>query len=291
MNVIKAVAKVALACGALFASSSYAAYGDPTIRVHTAYTSAANTYMGGNPGPTVAAEIARINQAFANSGIALWVENAGISGGVLGGGWADAEQARDNIKWDVYTSVAHDAYNADITMLLIYTSASPSKLGAAWSIPAVATSPFAAVEMAGLSAYSYVHEFGHVLGARHQSTGGDLGNDGLNTPYAYGHGWYATLGAGFSGGPDCKHTIMAYKKTITGTNACVSTRELMFSSPTLQYCFWYGGSCVAMGNSIGGNNAQVLRNIGPSVTAFRNTKLATKFYSATIVTTIFNLLN
>lgn len=92
--------------------------------------------------------------------------------------------------------------------------------------------------------YTFVHEAGHVVGARHD-------NDPTTSPYAYGHGFVMSSIS--------KRTIMAVNNG--PCSACV--RIGAFSSPN------YSISGVAIGTAASNDNNRVWRTRGPTVAAFR----------------------
>ena len=92
--------------------------------------------------------------------------------------------------------------------------------------------------------YTFVHEAGHVVGARHD-------NDPTTSPYAYGHGYVM---ASIS-----KRTVMAVNNG--PCSACV--RIGAFSAPN------YTVSGVAIGTTGTNDNTRVWRTRGPTVAAFR----------------------
>ena len=92
--------------------------------------------------------------------------------------------------------------------------------------------------------FTFVHEAGHVIGARHD-------NDPTTSPYAYGHGFVmSSIG---------KRTVMAVNNG--PCSACV--RIGAFSSPN------YTSGGVAIGTVNTNDNTRVWRTRGPTVAAFR----------------------
>jgi hypothetical protein len=92
--------------------------------------------------------------------------------------------------------------------------------------------------------YTFVHEAGHVVGARHD-------NDPTNTPYAYGHGYVITS--------QNKRTVMA-----VNNGPCPSCVRIgAFSTPN----YTTGG--VPIGTASKNDNTRVWRTRGPTVAAFR----------------------
>lgn len=92
--------------------------------------------------------------------------------------------------------------------------------------------------------YTFVHEAGHVVGARHD-------NDGTTSPFAYGHGYVMSS--------INRRTVMAVNNGPCST----CTRVGAFSSPN------YTISGVAIGTANFNDNTRVWRTRGPTVAAFR----------------------
>lgn len=92
--------------------------------------------------------------------------------------------------------------------------------------------------------YTFVHEAGHVVGARHD-------NDPTTSPYAYGHGYVmASVN---------RRTVMA----VNNGSCSTCTRIGAFSSPN------YTISGVPIGTASYNDNTRVWRTRGPTVAAFR----------------------
>lgn len=92
--------------------------------------------------------------------------------------------------------------------------------------------------------YTFVHEAGHVVGARHD-------NDPTLTPYAYGHGYVISS--------QNRRTVMAVNNGPCST----CTRLGAFSTPS------YTFNGVPIGTSTRNDNTRVWRTRGPTVAAFR----------------------
>jgi hypothetical protein len=92
--------------------------------------------------------------------------------------------------------------------------------------------------------FTFVHEAGHVVGARHD-------NDPTLTPFAYGHGFVITS--------QNRRTVMAVNNGPCST----CTRIGAFSSPS----FTIGG--VPIGTATRNDNTRVWKTRGPTVAAFR----------------------
>lgn len=125
---------------------------------------------------------------------------------------------------------ARDNAFADVVLIMNDPSSDTDQDddGCAQQIGATPHTAFASASwLASVGVYSMTHEFGHLTGARHQTTGGVSGNDTNPTPYAYGHGYLGKIPLVFNGGPNngkptgtnaCFHTIMA--EGIGSTSNC-----------------------------------------------------------------------
>lgn len=146
---------------------------------------------------------------------------------------------------DSFMNEVHDlrnTYKADVCVLLIDND---SYCGLADAIMASDSNAFAVVHYACATGYySFAHEIGHLQGARH-----NLEADG-GTPFDYGHGYYNLA--------EKWRTIMSY--------ACPG------GCPRLPY--WSNPNIMHNGSPMGTvdkqNNARVLNETAPIITAFRN---------------------
>jgi hypothetical protein len=137
-----------------------------------------------------------------------------------------------------------DQYGADLVALIVNQSAF---CGMADAIMATEDKAFAAVYYSCATGYySFAHELGHLMGARH-----DPANDPSTNPFAYGHG--------FQEGTAAWRTIMAYQ---CASKPC--TRLQYWSNPNVSY----GGG--PMGSAATHDNARVLNQTAATVAAFRN---------------------
>ena len=100
--------------------------------------------------------------------------------------------------------------------------------------------------------YSFAHELGHLMGARH-----DENHDSSTTPYAYGHGYEhpsSVSGQSF-------RTIMAYA---CDAPASCDPRIQYWSSPNVKYIG------IATGTSATNDNVRVLNATAGTVAAFNS---------------------
>lgn len=134
---------------------------------------------------------------------------------------------------------------ADIGVLLVR---SLDACGRAAGIGSTFDSAFAEVKVScatGADRYTFGHEIGHLLWARH-----DPDNDPMNHPYPFGHGFRSTS-------PPAFRTMMAYDCI----PAC-APRIPYWSSPALLY------SGVPMGTDAANDNARVLNTTKTTVAGF-----------------------
>lgn len=215
------------------------------IRVMVVVTNKAAAKVG-NVTNFVNLAISETNTGYANSGVSITMQAAGI----YTTSYAETtnfstDLARFRGTSDGYMDSIHSLRNsnaADVVMLIIDNA---SSCGLASAIGATATTAFAAAHY-GCSTgyYSFGHEIGHLQSARH-----DPANDPTKTPYAYGHGFQYPSGGW--------RTIMAY----ACTNNC--TRVNYWSNPAKTR----GG--VAMGSTSLHHNQRVLNNTRATMAGFR----------------------
>ena len=221
-----------------------------TIRVQVVATNQAVTAYGGDMRALVDLAIAESNQGYANSNVGIQLELANYrtveytSAG--DGHFTDEERfadPSDGYMDDIHAS--RDANAADVSVLIIDDA---GNCGLAHSIGSTAATAFATVHYdCATGYYSFAHEIGHLLSARH-----DPAADPTNTPYAYGHGYRYEPATGSKW-----RTIMAYNCS----GGC--PRLNYWSNPDVTY------NGVAMGTADRNHNQRVLVQTKAAVAAFR----------------------
>lgn len=187
----------------------------------------------------------------------------------------------------------HDQQSADVVIIVNGISAADSGQGYAAENPASARSAFMVISHAGTvnnrapSGYVAAHTLGHLLGAHHQTAGGNppSTNDSAGTE----HGYIARLHPVGSAQWLCYHTLDAFPRVPVFGEVCDanSTNGLPFDfyQPVYSaavpvqngYLPLSGGLCGAtcpIGDSSGHNNIFWLNYWGPIATGWRNTVLA-----------------
>ena len=221
-----------------------------TIRVQVVATNQAIAAYGGDMQALVELAVAESNQGYANSNVGINLELANYrtveytSAG--DGHFTDEERFAD--PGDGYMDDIHasrDANAADVSMLIINDA---GNCGLAHSIGSTAATAFATVHYdCATGYYSFAHEIGHLLSARH-----DPAADPNTTPYAYGHGYRYEPATG-----NKWRTIMAY-------NCSAGCPRLNYwSNPDVTY------NGVAMGTADKNHNQRVLVQTKAAVAAFR----------------------
>ncbi len=221
-----------------------------TIRVQVVATNEAVTAYGGDMQALVELAVAESNQGYVNSNVGIQLELANYrtvqytSAG--DGHFTDEERfadPSDGYMDDIHAS--RDANAADVSVLVINDA---GNCGLAHSIGSTAATAFATVHYdCATGYYSFAHEIGHLLSARH-----DPAADPNNTPYAYGHGYRYEPATGTKW-----RTIMAY----ACTGGC--TRLNYWSNPDVTY------NGVPMGTADKNHNQRVLVQTKAAVAAFR----------------------
>ncbi len=217
-----------------------------TIELLVAYTPSAAT-SSGDINSLIDLAIAETNTSFANSGITPRVHLAGK----LALTYTESGKTYDTIMADFVgngsVAAQRNAVAADVAVLIINQT---DWCGLANDIGGGAATAFVLVHYGCATGYySFGHEIGHIVGARH-----DMPTDGTLTPFAYGHGH---LQKAASGG---WRTIMGYNCT----DGTCPTRIQYWSNPSVSF----GGKVT--GEATRENNARVWNERGPTVAAFRS---------------------
>ncbi|MEE2526368.1 M12 family metallo-peptidase [Hyphobacterium sp. HN65] len=221
----------------------------PTIDVLVAYTDDAEAAAGDIDG-LIDLAIAETNDSFRNSGIWARVRLVGTLNVTYNERNRDYYTMRRHLinRGDIYMARVHtrrNRTNADVVALIVDQD---DYCGLAGDIGAAEEDAFVLVHWdCATGYYSFGHEIGHLLGARH-----DPDTDDTNTPYAFGHGYrYERNSGGW-------RTIMSYN---CASNRCPS-RLQYWSSPITQY------NSITMGNS-DQDNHRVWNLRADDVAAFR----------------------
>jgi hypothetical protein len=222
----------------------------PTIDVLVAYTSAAQS-AAGDINSLITLAITETNDSFVNSNV--WARVRLV--GTMSVSYNESSRSYPTMvshlagTSDGFMDNVHaqrNATNADVVVLIVNQT---QYCGYANDIGATAATAFAVVHHnCATGYYSFAHEIGHLMGARH-----DPATDPTSTPFAYGHGYRRSASSGGW------RTIMAYR---CGDSSC---------EPRLQY--WstplttYGG--VAMGTEALEHDRRVWNERAATVAAFR----------------------
>jgi len=241
------------------------------IDVMVVYTPAAKIGAGGTTPIQSLIQLAvdETNQSYINSGInqrLRLVHNEEVSytesGNLCGASTGDLERLAGTM--DGYMDNVHalrDSYGADLVSLVTETG-NPNACGCGYLMTTVSTAFAANAFMVtrrdcATGYYSFGHELGHNMGARH-----DWYVDPEITPYPYSHGYVYT--------PGRWRTIMAYNNECSPLNC---TRVQYWSNPDVLY----GG--VPMGVPEGSfhpaDNRKTLNNTASTVANFRQSQVPT----------------
>lgn len=214
-----------------------------TVRVMIVFSNAAATAVG-NTTTKANLAISESNQSFANSGVNVSFQLAGVYTANYTNSSFDTDLSRFRGTTDGYLDSYHTTRNniaADVAVL-ITTNTTYCGLGYLNSTAASAFSVTSHSCMTGY--YSFAHEIGHNFGARH-----DPATDPSTTPVAYAHGYRSPTNAW--------RTIMAY-------NCSPSCPRINYwSNPARTY------NGQAMGTTTRSNNARLLNERAATVAAFR----------------------
>jgi hypothetical protein len=223
----------------------------PTIDLLVAYTSSAQTASGDITG-LINLAVEETNGSFTNSNV--WARVRLV--GTMAVSYNETTRDYDTIithfasNGDGQMDNVHtqrDAVHADVVVLMINQD---DWCGQAREIGANASQAFVIVHWSCATGYySFGHEIGHLLGARH-----DEPTDTTDTPYVWGHGFRHQAAA-----PNGWRTIMGYR---CGSNLC-NPRLQYWSSPLNT---WAG---LAMGTAGDADNRRVWNERAATVAAFR----------------------
>ncbi len=230
----------------------------PTIRVLVAYTDDARSAAGGTSAMTslINLAISETNTGYANSGVnqrLALARTQEYSYAETGNMNTDLSRIRSTS--DGYLDGVHslrNTYTADMVAFIVNNGG--SYCGLAYLMTSVSnafkTNAFSVIDKdCATGYYSFGHELGHNMGARHDSY-----VDSGTTPYAYSHGWVNV--------PDRWRSIMAYNNRCSDSG--VSCTRINYWSNTTRT---RGGD--PMGNASTANNARVLNNTANTVAGWR----------------------
>lgn len=190
----------------------------------TVFTSDAATYFGpSNLASVVATQIGYLNTSFTNSLVndVVVVSVGYMTVPAANGYTAGPCSARAQAMVDYNVNKTRDNSNADVVVVISVGSTGEEVGLAGCSDPvigATASTAFVgaeaiAVDPANWTSLNYMwtiaHEFGHMMGLRHQTANGYAYNDPTLTPHHDGHGWIVVTS------DYCIHTIMAMEVIAT----------------------------------------------------------------------------
>ncbi len=217
----------------------------PTVDLLVAYTPAAATASGGIDS-LITLATQETNQGFVNSKVRARVRVAGKMSVNLTEGGKTFDQILAAFVANPTVATKRNAVKADVAVLIINKT---DYCGLADAIKATAATAYVIVHYGCATGYfSYGHEIGHLLGARHDET-----TDPTTTPYPYGHGFRHT-------GANPFRTIMGY--ACGGGGPC-DPRIDYWSNPDVKY------NGIAIGTVAKNNNARVWNERAATVAAFR----------------------
>lgn len=216
-----------------------------TIRVMVVATQNAITAYGGDMRALVDLAVSESNQGYRNSNVGLTMQLAGYYTTTYNSVGMSTDLSRFRGTTDGYMDSVHATRNSVAADVMVLIGNDSSSCGLASGIGSTAATAFATVYWdCATGYYSFAHEIGHLMSARH-----DPAADPTTTPYAYGHGYQAPNKAW--------RTIMAY-------NCSPSCPRINYwSNPNITY----GGT--AMGTTNTNDNQRVLVNTKATVAAFR----------------------
>jgi hypothetical protein len=198
---------------------------------------------------TVQLAVAEANQSYLNSGVRMklrLVDTFELS-------YSEAGKDFDTVLADFSSNTTvrnlREASGADLAVMIIDKA---DYCGLASAIMANATNAFALVHFdCATGYYSFAHEIGHLMGARHDEKG-----DPSNSPFAHGHGYQHP-----SSDPAKRfRTVMGY--ACSGPMSC-DPRIPYWSNPNVTY------SGIPTGTSSTNDNARVLNATSGTIASFR----------------------
>ncbi len=217
------------------------------INVIVAYTPSAEASVA-DINATIELAVAEANQAYSNSGIKIrlsLVDTVRLAYTEAATFEAIVADFKDNPEINQRRRAAH----ADLAALIVNR---PEACGRATGIMATPSTAFAAVHYdCATGNYSFAHELGHLMGARH-----DEKNDPTGTPFPYGHGYQRPS----SSATKAFRTVMGYQ--CAAPEMC-ELRVPYWSNPDIRY------NGIPTG-TVESNNARVLNETAATIADFRN---------------------
>jgi len=218
------------------------------IDVLVAYTRDASGAVA-NINSLIALAVAEANQSYVNSQIGIRLSLVNTMQVEYSEDGKTFETILGDLVSDPGIKMRRDIDSADLVAMIINKS---DFCGLADAIRATSDTAYAVIYFdCATGYYSFAHELGHLMGARH-----DMANDPSKSPFSYGHGYQYLSGA------TKWRTIMAYDCA----GGCV--RLQYWSNPLVRH----GG--VPMGTIASNNNARVLNETASEVASFRSAPLA-----------------
>lgn len=217
------------------------------------YTPAAVAEAGGLDPLLAAIENAfdLANAAFVASEAPITLRSLGIE--PLPGAPAPGERMIDYLFGSSQVAAARNALRADLVAAVVSDPELPDSCGIARLFNGTAASFVSVTARGCIPRFTFTHEIGHNLAARHEpQTAGPIGTN-LVPPFGFGHGWCPTPQTG-------RGTVM---NTTPPASGCTWFRINQFSNPAV---FFEGTPTGVAGAR---DNAAVVRAAAPYVEAFR----------------------